>query len=191
VRQLALFHHDPVHDDDMVRSLEQYARDRALAAGSTLQIFAAAEGLTVELEESGTKRPLARASALDRRPIRGGRVLVVGGTAADVTAVEVTLSEEDLRTTTASTGKAAIERTIELQPDIVILDSKLPDGNAAAFVQPIRDAAGRPELPILILTHRRQRADTRGVRIRNGRLPGAPYSPPMLRSVCAHGSRGP
>src|SRR4030095_1191303 len=95
-RRLALFHHDPVHDDNQVAELERYARERAQSAGSTLEIFAAAEGMTVELDETGTERKLARASALARRPIRGGRVLLVGGTASDVTAVELTLSEEDL-----------------------------------------------------------------------------------------------
>src|SRR4029450_5895686 len=39
-RQLALFHHDPVHDDEMITTLEEYARDRIRTAGSTLQVFA-------------------------------------------------------------------------------------------------------------------------------------------------------
>ena len=183
-RQLALFHHDPVHDDDTISVLEEYARERARTAGSPLKVFAAAEGLTVELKETGTERPVARESALARRPIRGGRVLLAGGTVSDVTAVELTLSEEDLRTVTASTGKAAIERTTELQPDLVILDSTLADGDAARFVQPIREAAGRPELPILILTK-----DANEQALLKEDAGSAvvdylvhPYSPPMLRS---------
>jgi diguanylate cyclase (GGDEF)-like protein len=181
-RRLALFHHDPVHDDQQVAQLEKHARERAQAAGSKLEIFAAAEGMSVELEETGAERTLARASALARRPIRGGRVMLVGGTAADVTAVELTLSEEDLRMVTANNGEAAIERTTELPPDLVILDSNLSDGNAANFVAPLRDAAGRAELPILILT-----TDPNEQSLDNAGTTGAdylvrPYSPPMLRS---------
>ena len=45
--RLALFHHDPMHDDDMIDRLEEAAR----ACGSSLgvEVFAAYEGLTVEL----------------------------------------------------------------------------------------------------------------------------------------------
>lgn len=48
VRRLALFHHDPDHDDDMVDRLAAAARDGA--EGGTLdEVFAAYEGLTVAL----------------------------------------------------------------------------------------------------------------------------------------------
>ena len=185
-RQLALFHHDPAHDDDAVAQLEEYARARVRAAGSPLQVFAAAEGLTLEFDETGTERPMARTSALARRPIRGGRVLVVGGTVSDVSAVELTLSEEDLRTVNAGSGQDGIERTAELQPDLVILDSTLSDGSAASFVQPIRQAARKPDLPILILT-RDPNEQALLSKDPNGSTAVVdylvhPYSPPMLRS---------
>jgi diguanylate cyclase (GGDEF)-like protein len=94
----------------------------------------------------------------------------------------LTLSDEDLRTVTASTGQAAIERTSELQPDLVILDSNLPDGNAATFVQSIRDAAGRPELPILILTKEQSAEAIENAESVTADYLVRPYSPPMLRS---------
>jgi phosphoribosyl 1,2-cyclic phosphodiesterase len=48
-RRLALFHHDPLHDDKMVDAMVAYCRDRVAEAGVSLEVFAAAEGQVVEL----------------------------------------------------------------------------------------------------------------------------------------------
>ena len=48
-RRLALFHHDPLHDDRMVDSIVTYCRDRVAEAGVSLEVFAAEEGQVVEL----------------------------------------------------------------------------------------------------------------------------------------------
>jgi phosphoribosyl 1,2-cyclic phosphodiesterase len=49
-RRLALFHHDPGHDDDAVDAV--VADARAAAAGSGIEVLAAAEGLTVVLADT-------------------------------------------------------------------------------------------------------------------------------------------
>jgi DNA-binding response OmpR family regulator len=181
-RRLALFHHDPAHDDQQVAQLEKYARERAQAAGSKLEIFAAAEGMSVELEETGTERTLARASALaktsdTRRACDACRRNRCG---CDCRRTHVVRRRPE--NGHANDGKTAIERTTELPPDLVILDSNLSDGNAASFVAPLRDAARRAELPILILT-----TDPNEQSLDNAGTTGTdylvrPYSPPMLRS---------
>ena len=57
VKQLAIFHHDPNRTDDQVDELLQYARERAARAAenkeglSIPEIYAAAEGLVVDLKE--------------------------------------------------------------------------------------------------------------------------------------------
>jgi len=48
-RRLALFHHDPLHDDKMVDEIVAYCRDRVAEAGASVEIFAAEEGQVVEL----------------------------------------------------------------------------------------------------------------------------------------------
>jgi ribonuclease BN (tRNA processing enzyme) len=67
VERLALYHHDPLRDDDALDRVLEACRERAAAAGSSLEIFAAAEGQVVELPErengAGGRRPAARASA--------------------------------------------------------------------------------------------------------------------------------
>src|SRR5262245_12057075 len=44
VSRLFLFHHDPLHDDDTIKRIEDTQRARVIAAGSTLEVAAAAEG---------------------------------------------------------------------------------------------------------------------------------------------------
>ena len=44
-KQLALFHHDPMHSDAEVQQIETAARERVAARGSDLVVFAAREGL--------------------------------------------------------------------------------------------------------------------------------------------------
>jgi diguanylate cyclase (GGDEF)-like protein len=182
-RRLALFHHDPTHDDDTVLAFETHARARAKAARSALEVFAAAEGQTVELKGTVSSRAAAGDSALQRRPIRGGRVLVVAQNPADFTDVEQTLTEDALIISGVSDGQTAIERAAELQPDLVILGSTLADGDGAAFIQPIRSVLDKPDLPILILTEEggSQESMTHAGRIATDYL-ARPYSPPMLRS---------
>jgi phosphoribosyl 1,2-cyclic phosphodiesterase len=49
VRRLALFHHEPTHADEDIDDMVHEARARAREAGSTVEIFAAAEGQKIIL----------------------------------------------------------------------------------------------------------------------------------------------
>ena len=44
VRRLALYHHDPLHDDDTIDQIVDYCRARVAEACASLEVFAAAEG---------------------------------------------------------------------------------------------------------------------------------------------------
>lgn len=48
-RRLALYHHDPLHDDDTVDQIVDYCRARVAEAGASLEVFAAAEGQELAL----------------------------------------------------------------------------------------------------------------------------------------------
>jgi phosphoribosyl 1,2-cyclic phosphodiesterase len=48
-RRLALFHHDPLHNDEKVDEMVAFCRDRVAEAGGTLEVFAAAERQLLEL----------------------------------------------------------------------------------------------------------------------------------------------
>jgi phosphoribosyl 1,2-cyclic phosphodiesterase len=48
-RALALFHHDPMHDDTTIDRMVEAARELIRSRGATLECFAAREGQTVEI----------------------------------------------------------------------------------------------------------------------------------------------
>jgi hypothetical protein len=49
VKSLALFHHDPMHSDDVVAAMEADARRLVASRGGTLLCFAAREGQKVKV----------------------------------------------------------------------------------------------------------------------------------------------
>lgn len=183
VSRLALYHHDPMHDDDTVLRFQEQARQRVAAAGSNMEVFAAAEGVSLELSGKGLVPTFPETSALDRRPISGGRVLVVTDKHADVAAIESVLPDDGLQLTSAISGSSALERVVSLAPDLVIINAKLPDGEGASFIQPLRAALGRPELPVLLLTEGRDGTESlySAESIATDYL-AKPFSPPMLRT---------
>ena len=48
-KRLALFHHDPLHDDEFVDDMVDYCRMRVIGSKSRVQVFAAAEGQELDL----------------------------------------------------------------------------------------------------------------------------------------------
>ena len=69
VRRLALYHHDPLRDDDGVDAIVALAR-AARPSGSGVDVFGAAEGLVIELQADPDARPMAEAAARRRSPRR-------------------------------------------------------------------------------------------------------------------------
>ena len=180
-RRLALFHHDPSHDDAAVDRLEALARARV---GRDLEVFAAAEGLEVEVNgDGGATSATTDVSALVRRPIAGGRVLLVTANTSEISTIQDVLDVEDLVLIPVPDAASALARGADVVPDLAIIDAKLPDGDGAALVAPLRARTGRSTLPVLLLTD-----DVDGVR---GTLAGSgeaddvlakPFSPPMLHA---------
>ena len=81
VKRLALFHHDPTHDDDMLDHLVDVCRQRVAARHGGLEVFGA-EGLVIELSEGegiasaeADRTASASVDELMRRASRGRRSL--------------------------------------------------------------------------------------------------------------------
>lgn len=183
VAKLALFHHDPIHDDEAVKRIEDDQRARAATAGSSLDVFAAAEGMEFEVTGKRSGKTIFDISALDRRPIAGGRVLIVTGHAEDISAIEQVLPDDGLLLTSASDGQRAMEAASKIAPDLVIINSKLSDGDGGSFIQSLRTIAQNSDLPVILLTDDRNGADSlySAESVATDYL-ARPFSPPMLRS---------
>ena len=183
VGRLVLFHHDPTHDDDAIKHIEDSQRARVLAAGSNLDVFAASEGMEFDVIGNGFGKTIVDVSALERRPIIGGHVLVVTPHQADVSSLEQVLPEDGLVLMSAPDGASALESVATTPPDLIIINSKLADGAGASFIQSLRDALQKPDLPVILLTEGKEGAATlySAESVATDYL-ARPFSPPMLRT---------
>src|SRR5206468_18260 len=117
--------------------IEDAQRMRVASMGSSVDVFAAAEGMEFEVTGKGREKTVAEYSALERRPIAGGRILVVTSHNSDVAAIEQVLPDDGLLITPVRDGRGAMEATATISPDLVIIDAKLADGEGASFIQPL------------------------------------------------------
>ncbi len=183
VSKMALFHHDPTHDDDFVKQIEDVQRARAAASNSSIDVFAAAEGMTFEIAGRGVSQTVVEYSALERRHIAGSRVLAISDARADIMAIEQVLPDDGLILIPAPNGHTAMDRALNVNPDLVIINANLADGDGASFIQPLRSMLGKPDLPVLLLTEGRDGTEAlySAESIATDYL-AKPFSPPMLRT---------
>ena len=182
VKRLALFHHDPTHDDAFMDRFEATARERASAGGGGLDVFAAREGMELTLSGHGRSAPVAGTSALRRRLIAGARVLVVTPDDTQVAAIEEALAEDGMVALPVPDMRAAVTRGTEHLPDLAIVDTALPPGDGADLVPALRSRMGRANFPVILLADQPQA--TYPHRPEGGVTDylAKPYSPPMLRA---------
>ena len=183
VERLVLFHHDPAHDDTTMERMEVMARDHVGRRGQALDVLAAREGLELEVRGSSAAPDMSEASALQHRPIVGGRVLLVSANEPEVAEIEEVLSDDGLVFLRESDLRAALSRGPELLPDIAIIDRELLDGDDDSILDVLRDRLGRRNFPIVVLADSSIPSDAvyRGEASWTDYLP-KPFSPPMLRT---------
>src|SRR5262249_32614700 len=80
-KRLALFHHDPLRDDDALDGLVEICRQRVAAAGGGLEVLAAAEGQVLAMTEGEgtTVRAVSSTGVAAAGGMIGRRTLRVAG----------------------------------------------------------------------------------------------------------------
>ncbi len=157
-QRLALFHHDPSRDDQTIDQLAARAHSRATSIGSSLEVFAAAEGQVIELSPQATPAApamLTDVSALQIPTLDGARtVLIADGDPAMVRLLKPALQAEGLRVLTAANGKKALRLARQEHPVLILLDMTLPGLDGLAFCHTLRaeDDPRLTKVPILMLT---------------------------------------
>jgi ribonuclease BN (tRNA processing enzyme) len=156
VRHLALFHHDPMRDDDSLDVLIERARARVADADGLLNVFAAAEGESFEVEpapESPSSRPAPSISAKTSPALVEQEVLV----AVTDPAAAVTLSDavraDGLSLSVASDAVSVSETAHAQHPSLLLVDRNLPGGDALEICREIRarDGAWGTDVPFVVI----------------------------------------
>jgi diguanylate cyclase (GGDEF)-like protein len=181
-KRLALFHHDPGHDDLAMDQLEADARRRVRECRGVLDVFAAREGLELQLSGSNRVAPVAEISALRRRLIAGARVLVVTPEQTQVASIEEALAEDGMVALPVPDMHAALTRGTEHMPDLAIIDTSLPPGDGADLIPAFRSRLGRANFPVILLAERPEITALHRPEVGATDYLAKPYSPPMLRA---------
>jgi CheY-like chemotaxis protein/phosphoribosyl 1,2-cyclic phosphodiesterase len=156
VKRLALFHHDPLRDDAALDQLVETCRQRA--AVGKLDVFAAAEGQTIELAERKAAEP--RAASKPKAAVAKGvgaasaTILLVDDDPDIVRLLTMTLQSEGFRLLSASDGNTALEIARAERPDLLLLDWNMPGRNGLEVCRTLR-AEPDPRLrdvPVVLLT---------------------------------------
>jgi CheY-like chemotaxis protein/phosphoribosyl 1,2-cyclic phosphodiesterase len=161
-RRLALFHHEPLRDDDALDRLVDYCRRRVKAAGAPLDVFAAAEGHVVELP-GRLAGPLGRpAATLSRdghglgRPATGPdkSILIVDDAPDVVNLLMQALRAEGLRLLSANDGDSALRLARTERPDLILLDWILPGKDGLEVCRTLRGETDPRlrDVPIVLIT---------------------------------------
>ena len=155
VKRLALYHHDPMRDDDSIDGLVVAARERT--SSSEMEVFAAAEGQEVEFEQSATDEPtvertrLSPVPSLSSEPRRHS--VLVGVPKAEVAeTIGNAIEAEGMRLVVAGTADQALEFAREHKLSLIILAHDLP-GDVLDVCRQLRAAndADSQEVPIVMV----------------------------------------
>ncbi len=158
VRRLALYHHDPTRNDAAVDELVALARRRA--AGSGLEVFGAAEGLVVELEE---KRPVrarpATAAALEPRPLPAptDRTALIATDPEPARVLTAAIAADGSPLVVAADVHALLRKVTEDRPAVVILQRRFAGTDAIELTRAIRAMnPADPTTPAIVIVAARQ-----------------------------------
>jgi CheY-like chemotaxis protein len=148
-RRLALTHHDPLRDDAGVDRVLEICRRRA--AGSGLDVFAAAEGLEIRFAAkpaaaSSAAAPDSAAPMAARAPepaaIAGRPTILVADDDAEIVRLIVSVLEgEGYRVVSARDGESALRLARLERPALVLLDWEMPGADGMDVTRGLRQSA--------------------------------------------------
>ncbi len=143
VRRLALYHHDPTRTDAGVDELVALARRRA--AGTSLEVFGAAEGLVVELDR-GVPAPAApqAGTAMERPEVRAAsdRSVVIALDAEPARVLAAAVRADGSPLLVASDDRQLLRMVQDERPSVVVLQRASAGIDALDLCRAIRAMEG-------------------------------------------------
>ncbi len=153
VKRLALFHHDPRREDGDVDRLVERCRDRVAAAGGNVELFAAAEGLAVDVAGSTKGKPSSvqtTAIVAEAPEVQDQAVLIAVRDEPSRDLLCSAAKATGLRVQSAESGEAVLSTMREAPPSLLLLSEDQPDGDVMALCRSVRLLAS--EIPIIVVS---------------------------------------
>jgi CheY-like chemotaxis protein/phosphoribosyl 1,2-cyclic phosphodiesterase len=161
VRQLALTHHDPFHDDAFVAEIERRARAYADGLGYKVEVRCAFEGLELAIAAHGTQPLPVSVPHPDRGAPAGKRILVVDDDAEIRILATKALTQDGHTVTQASGGREALALIASQVPDLLVLDLLMPEQGGLEILGILRSLPATAAMPVVVLTAMGDEASTR------------------------------
>ncbi len=154
VRRLALYHHDPLRDDEALDRVVEICRRRASAAGPGLEVFGAAEGGEVRLVEGDGAS--THAASPPTSTVKGGphTILVADDDPTIVRLLTLALEQDGFRVVTANDGEAALRLARLERPALILLDWEMPGADGIEVTRALREEADPllRDVPLVLIT---------------------------------------
>ena len=144
------------------------AEPAPVAAGNRIELALPAASAAMAAAVEGT--PGAGVSA---EPT----VLVIDDTATNSKLLDAVLAPSGYRVVMASTGQEGLAAAEREQPDLVLLDIRMPDMNGYEVCRRLREDPATAQLPIIMITASGERGEGAGDRGRRRRLRAAALRP--------------
>ena len=185
VRDLALTHHDPAHDDAFIAQVENRARAYAKQRGHASRVCCAYEGLDVvgrtarrsAILPDAPSAPQSGAGRKPRRPYPGR-----GRRTGPAHPREPCAQPGRPRVVEASSGQEALALIDAAMPDLVLLDLLMPKQGGMEVLRILRSRPATATLPVIVLTGMDDESDhSRRLRVRRNRLPDQAVFDPAAR----------
>jgi phosphoribosyl 1,2-cyclic phosphodiesterase len=158
VRRLALFHHDPLRDDEAIDRIVAAAGERALESGKSLEVFAAAEGQIVDLGRRDATGPdlAARRTqiATDAPSARLTRSVLIAVREPDLAvALSDAVQADGLQFFVATDGASVLRNVEQQRPSLILLQRGLAGTDVLDVAGTIRRIDGYgSDVPIILVT---------------------------------------
>ena len=161
VKNLALMHHDPLHNDEKLLEIERLARDIAKRYPGGPQIFCAYEGCDMAVEpQSGSLRAQTAQHTVSGKHAGRRTVLIVDDDLNIHLLAEAALTK-DYNVLTAADGEECLETVRNSLPDMVVLDLNMPNMDGLTVLRRLRVDMNLPNIPVLVLTASGDESNTR------------------------------
>jgi len=163
VRDLALTHHDPAHDDAFMAEIENRARAYANQHGYATRVCCAYEGLDLVVEPHGARQQADTTPPPQsgRDASRGARILVVDDEPDLRTLANLALTQAGHVVVEASSGQEALALIDAAMPDLVLLDLLMPKQGGLEVLRILRSKPATAALPVIVLTGMDDESTTR------------------------------
>jgi len=150
VRNVALIHHDPSHDDTFVESIQDRAREVAARRGSSMDVRCAYEGWERSLAPPVTESHAIVAAAAPSP--ESARILIVDDDPDLRALARVTLVKSGFTVEQASGGLEALRMISESSPSLIVLDVMMPEMDGLEVLRRLRGCPAWASVPVLMLT---------------------------------------